>query len=152
MGTPNSKASQGQGPEAPCGLMGRWLGRPHGGSCQGRPAFAQAEKSNGPLEGAGDTELAPMLYTAPQPQRPAEVACRWWFLRRVGTQAARNRIKRVFREAFRLERADWRSDWDVVVYVRSAPQRQLTLKEAQDLLRSAVAAFGRKPRQKSKDS
>ena len=57
--------------------------------------------------------------------------------RRAGRAVARNRIKRCFREAFRLERAGWARDWDLVVYVRSAPGRP-TLREAAEVLEGAV--------------
>jgi ribonuclease P protein component len=52
----------------------------------------------------------------------------------------RNRIKRTFREAFRLGRAEWRRDWDLVVYVRSLP-RPITMQRAAEALEQAVTAF-----------
>lgn len=71
--------------------------------------------------------------------------------RRVGNQVARNRIKRIFREAFRLDRADWARHWDLVLYVRSTPS-QPTLDEAVALLQRAVKTLGRSPKKLSEDN
>lgn len=64
---------------------------------------------------------------------------------------ARNRIKRIFREAFRLDRADWARHWDLVLYVRSTPS-QPTLDEAVALLQRAVKTLGRSPKKLSEDN
>jgi ribonuclease P protein component len=71
--------------------------------------------------------------------------------RRAGNQVARNRIKRLFREAFRHERVDWERGWDLVVYVRSDPGK-LTLGEAVGLLKDAVGALDRIPPSYKEDS
>jgi ribonuclease P protein component len=38
----------------------------------------------------------------------------------LGGAVVRNRIKRRFRAAFRLHRADWHIDWDIVINPRKA--------------------------------
>ena len=38
----------------------------------------------------------------------------------LGGAVVRNRIKRRFRAAFRLHRADWNIDWDIVINPRKA--------------------------------
>ena len=56
--------------------------------------------------------------------------------RRVGTAVKRNKIKRLLREVFRLQRHDWPRGYDLVVVVR--PHETLSLSEYQKLLFRAV--------------
>lgn len=70
--------------------------------------------------------------------------------RRVGNQVVRNRIKRLFREAFRLERSSWPRHWDLVVYVRSSPGEP-TLEEATLVLGEALKALGARPPKESEE-
>ena len=57
--------------------------------------------------------------------------------RKAGNAAARNGIKRMLREAFRLSRAEWPAAYDVVVVVR--PHERLTLDQYRTRLNDAVA-------------
>jgi ribonuclease P protein component len=52
--------------------------------------------------------------------------------RAVGTAPARNRIKRLLREAFRLHQHDWPKGYDMVIVVR--PHEPLLLADYQKLL------------------
>lgn len=70
--------------------------------------------------------------------------------RRVGKQVVRNRIKRLFREAFRLERSSWPRHWDMVVYVRYSPGEP-TYEEATQVLGEALMAFRARPPRESED-
>src|SRR4051794_878429 len=56
--------------------------------------------------------------------------------RHVGTAPCRNRIKRLLREAFRLQQHELPPGLDLIVVVR--PHEPLRLKEYQDLLASTV--------------
>ena len=56
--------------------------------------------------------------------------------RNVGTAPRRNRIKRLLREAFRLQQHDWPKGYDVVLVVRS--HQPLLLAEYQKLLTSLM--------------
>lgn len=85
-----------------------------------------------PAEGSGGSRLAVVVP------------------RRAGNQVARNRIKRLVREAFRLERPCWERDWDLVVYVRSSPG-QPTLEEAIGLLKDAIEVLDKKSPSKTED-
>lgn len=56
--------------------------------------------------------------------------------RRVGNAVTRNRIKRLLREAFRLQQHDWKVGYDLVVVVR--PHQKLNLADYQEFLKRAV--------------
>jgi len=66
--------------------------------------------------------------------------------RRVGTAAARNRIKRLVREAFRLSQHDWPQGYDLIIIVH--PHEPATLADYQRLLfglmRSSHADWSRR--------
>jgi len=97
----------------------------------GKPAFdriyaAKTRHSDGPL----------LIYSLPN-----EACCARLGLavsRRVGTAVARNRIKRLLREAFRHVQHDWPQGprYDVVISVW--PHEPLALPEYQRLLASAI--------------
>lgn len=55
--------------------------------------------------------------------------------RRFGTAVSRNRVKRLLREAFRLERAAMATSIDLVVLVR--PHRERALADYRELMRRA---------------
>ncbi|MEQ9453407.1 MAG: ribonuclease P protein component [Phycisphaeraceae bacterium] len=59
--------------------------------------------------------------------------------RKVGPAVTRNRIKRLLREAFRLERHDWTPGFDLLVIVR--PHTPLALTEYRRLLTQAILAL-----------
>lgn len=58
--------------------------------------------------------------------------------RRFGNAVARNRFKRLYREAFRLSRADLPTGYDLVVLPRSS--RESTLDDVKGALRDLVPA------------
>ncbi len=59
--------------------------------------------------------------------------------RRVGNAVQRNRVKRMLREAFRLQQHDWSTCYDLVIVVR--PHQHLQLADYQDLLQKAVCGI-----------
>ena len=74
--------------------------------------------------------------------------------RRVGNAATRNRIKRLIREAFRLQQHDWPRGYDLVVVVR--PHKPASLADYQRMLfgaiRSVHLAWQRRGRRTRKES
>ena len=68
--------------------------------------------------------------------------------RRIGNAVARNRFKRLYREAFRLSRAELPTGLDVIVLPRSA--REPTLEDVKRSLRSLVPAVARRLAQKER--
>lgn len=56
--------------------------------------------------------------------------------RRVGNAVARNKIKRMIREAFRLSRSGWPAAYDLVVIIR--PHEVMTLEQYSKRLNGAV--------------
>ena len=59
--------------------------------------------------------------------------------RKVGNAVARNRVKRLLREAFRLSQHDWPRGYDIVVVVY--PHELLTLADYQRILFSGVRSM-----------
>ncbi len=74
--------------------------------------------------------------------------------RRVGNAATRNHIKRLIREAFRLQQHDWPRSYDLVVVVR--PHKPAGLADYQRMLfgaiRSVHLAWQRRGRRTRKES
>lgn len=139
-GPPYAEPSPCQGPQAPCRLTAR----------RARRAVRRSLAKGAHLRAGADirriirkgrrVEAGPYVVHGLPAATPAGSRLAVVVPGRVGTAVVRNRIKRTFREAFRLGRAEWRRDWDLVVYVRSLPG-PITMQRAAEALEQAVTTF-----------